>query len=685
MMKLKGEVAVSLPEPLPSSVKHAWKMFARDAEKVLDNRAILSGTAEADIVLRWTTVSDQCPTWDEAFAYRYKKGSEGTKLHIVANDELGLVYGLLHLSEQYLGVDPFWFWADVPVEKQESVWLEAKDFNSNQPKSKFRGWFVNDEVCLLGWTEQYPPPKEVWYPVFEALLRCGGNMVIPGTDLPKDGIHIPLAHEMGLWVTHHHAEPLGAEMFLRAYPGRQASYLKHPELFEKLWMDAIQKQKDQKVLWVLSFRGQGDEPFWAHDPQFDTPEKRGEMISHVIKKQYDMIRSEVNNAVFCTALYGEIAELFKAGHIIVPEDVIKIWADNGYGKMVSRRQGLENYRISSLPDAADDGKNGIYYHVTFHDLQASNHLTMLSVHPQLIQKELQKIADVDAMDYLLINSGNIRPHLYFLDMLRVFWQTGTVDHRTVLEEFVKRLYGTSSEDIISLYLNYFDHAITYGPHEDDKAGDEFYHHPARRIIGHWLQGKGNATAKKMIWATGDVPFSKQIVYFWNQCSSAIRGWEGWMEKYDQVATKLSDAQASRLQDQLRFHAELHLSGCKGMKNLCEAYFEFQQDKFPQAFVKASQSIWDYQKGLDAMKGSEHGRWEHFYRADWLTNVKNTMYNLDTLRRFIRMQGDNPEFFLWYKEYIMPETEKYIYLENTHRNPLSDDELARMLQEKFRKC
>jgi hypothetical protein len=42
---------------------------------------------------------------------------------------------------------------------------------------------------------------------------------------------------------------------------------------------------------------------------------------------------------------------------------------------------------------------------------------------------------------------------------------------------------------------------------------------------------------------------------------------------------------------------------------------------------------------------------------------------------VRIHGDSPDMFLWYKEYLMPETEKHIYLENTHRNPLSDDELA----------
>lgn len=39
-------------------------------------------------------------------------------------------------------------------------------------------------------------------------------------------------------------------------------------------------------------------------------------------------------------------------------------------------------------------------------------------------------------------------------------------------------------------------------------------------------------------------------------------------------------------------------------------------------------------------------------------------------------------FLWHKEFLMPESEKQIYLENTHRNPLSDDDLAQRLKVKL---
>ncbi len=47
-----------------------------------------------------------------------------------------------------------------------------------------------------------------------------------------------------------------------------------------------------------------------------------------------------------------------------------------------------------------------------------------------------------------------------------------------------------------------------------------------------------------------------------------------------------------------------------------------------------------------------------------------------------MHGDSPDFFLWYEEYLMPESEKKTYQENTHRKPLADDELAERLGKKF---
>ena len=249
-------------------------------------------------------------------------------------------------------------------------------------------------------------------------------MVIPGTDLPRNGVHFELASEMGLWVTHHHAEPLGAEMFLRAYPDREASYDRNGPLFEAIWREAVMRNKEKKTIWVLGFRGQGDTPFWENDPSYATPESRAELISRVIARQYQILREVVPNPVCAAYLYGEITELYRAGHLRFPEGIIKIWADNGYGRMVSRRQWNENPRVPALPGANDTGPHGLYYHVTFHDLQASSHLTLLSNPPELVVEELDAAFRSGADHFLLVNCGDVRPHLYMLDVVEKLWSEG---------------------------------------------------------------------------------------------------------------------------------------------------------------------------------------------------------------------------------------------------------------------
>jgi hypothetical protein len=678
---LKGQVRIQIPDIRTKPVEHAIQILIRDFEAVLGEKPMLviGPEKEAELCIRMVEESIR----PEAFGFRFHSNERNSWMDIVGHDDLGIVYGILEFSRRWLGIQPFWFWMDQSIVKHTKIEIPSIDYDSPTPKVRYRGWFVNDEVFLIGWKDPYPPSKAVWEPVFEALLRCGGNMVIPGTDLPRNGIHYEVATEMGLWVTHHHAEPLGAEMFLRAFPGRRASYQEEPELFESLWQEAIEVQKDKKVIWVLSFRGQGDKPFWEDDPTFDTSEKRGAMISKVIKKQYDMIGSAIENPVYCVALYGEIAELYKDGYVHLPDDVIKIWADNGYGKMVSRRHTNTNLRVSSLPEPGDVGKHGLYYHVTFHDLQASNHLTMYPGSASFIKQEIESALNAGADEYLLLNCGNIRPHVFALDLIRELWSIGTVDVDWHISQFISTYYSTNQEELKALYNSYSEAAISYGPHSDDLAGDEYYHHPARKIIGHWLQGKGHQPDSRLFWAVGDVPFDEQVKAFEKLMEQGIQKWGAWLKRCDEVLSNFSDAaDKQRGMDHLRFHGVLHLTGCQGFYWLCRSYREYDAKRYPLAFVYASESLWCYEKGLEVLRDSEHGKWERFYQADWLTNIKSTVYNVDTLRRFLRMHGDSPDFFLWYKEYLMPETEKYIYLENTHRNPLSDDDLAKGLKEYF---
>ncbi|MFC6658268.1 glycosyl hydrolase 115 family protein [Roseibium salinum] len=411
---LNSETTLCPPGNPSLPVQNALDIFARDFGKVFRTSLTFGGPERAQIQVGYDT-GDELDD-PESFAVRFDRHAGRTVLKLIGKDDLGLVYGILHLSGTLLGVDPFWFWADREPVPRTEIRVPASDYASRPHRVRFRGWFINDEVCLIGWTDHYPPPRNVWAQVFETLLRLGGNLVIPGTDLPRNGGQAEVASQMGLYLTHHHAEPLGAEMFFRAFPESAASFERNGGLFEQLWQEAIERQKDRNVVWTLGFRGQGDCPFWEQDPEYDTPERRGALISRAIRRQYDMLQAVIPGAPCLTYLYGEITELYRQGHITFPPGVAKIWSDNGYGRMVSRRQGNHSMRIPSLPQPDEDGPHGIYYHATFHDLQASSHLTMLPVSTVLLVDELETAFEAGADDVLLINCGNVRPHVFTLDV-----------------------------------------------------------------------------------------------------------------------------------------------------------------------------------------------------------------------------------------------------------------------------
>ncbi|GGO07533.1 hypothetical protein GCM10010969_36050 [Saccharibacillus kuerlensis] len=327
--------------------------------------------------------------------------------------------------------------------------------------------------------------------------------------------------------------------------------------------------------------GNGDKPFWEDDPEFDTPEKRGAQIGKVMQRQYDLVKKYVENPVCYAALYGEIAELYKEGHVRLPEETIRVWADNGYGCMVSRRRDQENLRIPSLPAAAENGLHGLYYHITFHDLQASNHLTMYTGSAEFLKKELETAFSAGADDYLLLNCGNIRLHVYPLDIVRVLWSEGQIDPPTHLRQFVMNYYSadyrsTGYDGLVELYQSYAEAALKSGPDADDIAGEQYYHHPARQIIGHWLQGKEHEPDRRLDWAVGTGTFAERIQRFERKLEPAAARWDAWLKRCDEVMDELDEPDRRRAADQLRIHGELHRSGSIGFYLLCRAYAEYRR-------------------------------------------------------------------------------------------------------------
>lgn len=667
------ETCLDYQGPELKSVKHFLNVLSRDKDKVFQ---VNSGQRETTIRF---ILDEKNPDNLKTEQYCIRFSDDLTEMKVVSSDELGAIYGILHISETFLGVDKFWFWNDCEPSIKTMVEIHPVTFYSSLPQVKYRGWFINDEVLISTW-KYTNSDTYVWEMIFEALLRCNGNMVIPGTDI-ENPVYKNIAHDMGLWVTHHHAEPLGARMFARVFPHETPSYIENEGLFKRLWKDAIIEQQNAKVIWNIGFRGQGDRPFWVDDPTFDTDEKRGALISKIMRDQYEMIAEYQKDPICCVNLYGEITELYKKGLLELPEGAIKIWADSGYGKMVSRRQGSHNPRISSIPSEHDKGPHGIYYHVTFYDLQASNHLTMLPNTTSFVKDELGQAFEHNMCEFLIVNCGNIRPHLYFLDFVSQLWNKGQMDPDEFLTEYVSRYYPSYVGEIRKYMNDYFESVIQYGNFDDERAGEQFYHFTIRKLAHQWVISQGKESAKNLYWATGKTDLKNQFDWFKNQVERKLSQWEALTENIQVLVGEARSSEQKRINDQLLIQVLIHKNGCKALYYFIKAFEKFETKEYLDAYLLVDNAITEIKETMEAMESPTYEKWKGYYDNDCLTNVSLTLYTLETVRRYLRMFGDGPSFYNWEKRYITSVEESSVVLLTNKTKQLMDDELIRQLEER----
>ncbi len=614
-------------------------------------------------------------------AETYILSCKDNTLTIKASDDLGFIYGIYEISRRFLGIQPLWFWNDQKIQRRESIEIpEGFTYKSEKPRVRYRGWFINDEVLLATWkvdgSSELP-----WEMAFEALLRLGGNMTIPGTD-KNSRKYRALASRMGLYITHHHAEPLGAEMFIRAYPDLEPSFAKHEDLFIGLWKDAIKEQSDSKVIWNIGFRGQGDKPFWADDTRYDTPKARGELISKIIRMQYDLVKEHNKDAVCCTNLYGEIMALYRDGHLEIPDDVIRVWADNGYGKMVSRRQNDDDPRVYALPTESDHGRHGIYYHVSFYDLQAANHMTMMPNSPAFIGKELSDCLSHGAEDFWIINCSNIKPHLYYLDLVARLWQTGNADTAQYTQDYARTYYGADNAEAVSkLFSQWPEYSLKFGPHEDNRAGEQFANHITRMLATNFVVDR-NSPAPHLKWATSATTFRDQIIWYKELVEAAADNYEQYLKQCETTTKALSDTGKELFKDSLLMQIKYLYYGYLGANLACESMLLGLAGEYKKAFYQAGLAREAFLSGDKAQRDREHDKWQGFYENDCETDIKQSAYVMEYLMSTLRAIGDGPHYWAWQRDVQDPEEDRKVTLLLSTTNHLKDLELFDLMKQKL---
>ena len=337
-------------------------------------------------------------------------------LVVAGSDKRGTIYGIYEVSRR-IGVSPWYWWADVPVDRKAEVYWDAGRLVQCSPKVRYRGIFINDEDWgLQPWAAKNYERRlgdigpKTYARVCELLLRLRANMLAPAMhsctgafySYPESKV---VADSFGIIITTSHCEPLllnnAAESEWDQQRDGDWNYKTNRETIFKKWDDRLKEAARYENIYTMAMRGIHDAGLRGNLPM----EERVPLIEQVIKDQRGLLskhradRPHATNAIPQIFVpYKETMDIYEAG-LRVPDDITLVWVDDNYGYMK---------RVSSPEEQQRSGRSGVYYHLSYlgapHD-----YLWLNTTPPVLMYEELKKAYDTGADRYWLLNVGDIKP------------------------------------------------------------------------------------------------------------------------------------------------------------------------------------------------------------------------------------------------------------------------------------
>ena len=213
-------------------------------------------------------VDDINGKWENSLIQVVKNPFVGVEnaLVIVGSDKRGTMFGVFDISRK-MGVSPWYWWADVPVVKNDNIYVKNGRYNLGEPKVKYRGIFLNDEEPALGhWAvEKYGGFNHEFYEkVFELMLRLKSNYIWPAmwwaSFNADDPLNAQMADDMGIVLGTSHHEPMDrahAEWKAKEVKGAWDYETNAVELRE-FWREGIERIGEREVIVNMAMRGDGD-------------------------------------------------------------------------------------------------------------------------------------------------------------------------------------------------------------------------------------------------------------------------------------------------------------------------------------------------------------------------------------------------------------------------------------------
>jgi hypothetical protein len=594
----------------PGAVRKAAADLARDMQQVFGARPAIVGkasNASALIVAGNYNLPAGIakPTATEAFRITAAKNA----VFLAGADMRGTIYAIYEFSHRFLGVDPFHYWTDHQPLKRASLSVPAgTNVEVGSPAFRYRGWFINDEDLLTGWKPLTPGGTgislDAWEPIFEALLRTRGNMIVPGTFIFPDEPQVRAAGERGLIITQHHIEVLGTNTW--RWPNDQPySFSQHPDIMTNAWRNAMRGYAPgQEVIWTVGYRGRHDRAFWQDDPSIaSTDEARAKAIRGAIDKQLEIVRADHKNPYFLMNAWMEAVPLIQSGVLTLPAGVTLVWPDNGHGAI------RDNGKIAK--------GQGVYYHTAMHDGLA-NQLTEM-VPPARIERELGRAARAGATEYLLVNISDVRPYpLTTGAVMDIAVEGGSWKAEEYLTRWCREQYGEAAAPLMADYYRaYFKAPGSYGPDESESLADNSYHNLLRALLVGLIYGDTDLKVALNRGPNWLPRFDAALVM--SSCREAEPRWA----KARAIALKAAPLIPAGRRDFFQSHVLTQLDiqehGNRALRLATEAWADRAA-----APAKIAEIIVELKTELASLHAAEYGKWKGFYNEDRFVHIRNAI-------------------------------------------------------------
>ncbi len=375
-------------------------------------------------------------------------------LVIVGSDRRGTAFGILELSKQ-IGVSPWYWWADVPVKKQSSLYVNRGAVLQDRPLVKYRGIFINDEApAFSGWTrEKFGGVNHLVYEkVFELLLRLKANYLWPamwGNAFNDDDTLNPvLADKYGIVMgTSHHEPMLRAQQEWKRYGKGQWNYQNNDTTLRNFWKKGIENGKNHESIISIGMRGDGDMPM--------TEGSNISLLEKIVADQRKILEEVTGKPASAIpqswALYKEVQDYYDKG-MRVPDDVTLLLCDDNWGNL---------RKLPKRTDPPRKGGYGIYYHFDY--VGGPRNYKWVNTNPiPRVWEQMHLAYEYRVRDIWIVNVGDIKPMEFPISFFLDYAWNPTRIKATDVQQYTEnwaaaqfgKPYAKEIADILARYTKY---------------------------------------------------------------------------------------------------------------------------------------------------------------------------------------------------------------------------------------